>query len=356
MRKPYWRSQTQYWYLDVHGKQVRLSRLGEQDADGATRKDPPPAVQNEWHRIMREGTPEDMRLGDLISAYIASLPEDSDNRTTSKRQLARFEKHVGKEIKVSLLKPLKLTEYLRTNPTWKPSSVRTFVNRLHACLNWGVRQGLLDKNPISSTPGYKREGRNERRRGVISDADHKKAVDFAGEDFRAVLTALRETGARPSEIMRAQIDKVNLEQSCFAVPNKTAHQTGEAERTIYLSPVGKRLFVDVIGDRTEGHVFLNSRGMPWTIQALKKRWEVLRAKTGVTGSLRTYRRTFASKAINDTNVNPALVALLLGHADLTMLLKHYLEENPTALRKAVDQITAPRSSAPPKTDSGRRRR
>src|SRR5205823_2626927 len=112
MREPFWRAQTGYWYIEQNGKQVRLSKLGDRDPDGATRKYPPPAVQNEWHRIMREGIPEDMQLGDLFVAFIASLPEGSDNRVTTRRQLGRFERFVGREMKVSRLKPIKLTEYL----------------------------------------------------------------------------------------------------------------------------------------------------------------------------------------------------------------------------------------------------
>src|SRR5262245_27472871 len=104
---------------------------------------------------------------------------------------------------------------------------------------------------------------------------------------------------------------------------QTAHQTGEAERRIYLSPAMKELVRERIAGRTEGHVFLNRFGKPWTIQSLKKRWEGLRARTGVKGSLRTYRRTFISTAINDTNVNPALVAQLAGHS-IDILFKHYL--------------------------------
>jgi hypothetical protein len=73
----------------------------------------------------------------------------------------------------------------------------------------------------------------------------------------------------------------------------------------------------------------------------------------VTGSLRWYRRTFASKAINQSNVNPALVATLLGHADLTMPLKHYLEADPEALRRAVADITGPRRGARPKNGRAR---
>ncbi len=344
MREPWWRKQTGHWYLEVGGKQIRISTAP--DPEGGTRKNPPADVQNEWHRMMRESRPEDMQLGDLFAAFIASLPEGSDNSQTTRRQLGRFERFVGREMKVSKLKPLKLTEYLQKHPHWKPSSVRTLVNRVHAAINWGVRQGLITGNPISSTPGYKREGRNERRRGIITQKDRATAEEAAAPEFRAVLVALRETGARPSEIANMQVEKVNLEEGFLLVPNKTAHLTGIADRRIYLSPVMRDLVRERMTGRTEGPLFVNSKGKRWNIQSLKKRWEYLRGKTGVKGTLRSYRRTFISTAINETNVNPAIVAQLAGHG-IDILFKHYLEENPEALRKAVEAITGPRPVVPP---------
>jgi integrase len=344
MREPWWRKQNGHWYLEVNGKQVRIS--DEPDPDGGERKNPPVAVQNKWHKFMREGSPEDMQLDDLIALFIDSLPE-GDNRTTTRRQLSRFERFAGREVRVSKLRPLTVTNYLKKYPHWKPSSVRTFVNRLHAAINWGVRQGLLDKNPISSTPGYHREGRYERRRGTISAADRITAEREAAPEFRALLIALRETGARPSELARARVEKVFLAEGYMLVPNKTAHKTGEAERKIFLSPLMLELVKDRIGDRTEGHVWLNSLGKAWNVQSMKKRWESLRAKTGVKGSLRSYRRTFIFSAINASNVNPAIVASLVGHVGLEILMKHYYEQDPKAMLDAVAKITSSQPESKP---------
>src|SRR4051794_29364071 len=71
MREPWWRKQTQHWYLEVDGKQVRISKTP--DPEGGTRKNPPSAVQKEWHRIEREGIPQDVQVGDLFAAYLTFL-------------------------------------------------------------------------------------------------------------------------------------------------------------------------------------------------------------------------------------------------------------------------------------------
>ena len=38
-------------------------------------------------------------------------------------------------------------------------------------------------------------------------------------------------------------------------------------------------------------------------------------------------------------MNPALVAQLVGHVGLDIMLKHYLETDPAALKKAVEEVT-----------------
>ena len=97
----------------------------------------------------------------------------------------------------------------------------------------------------------------------------------------------------------------------------------------------------LIGGRTEGSIWLNSRGKAWNLHSMKKRWEALRRKTGVKGSLRSYRRTFISSAINNTNVSPAIVASLFGHVGLEILMKHYYEQGPGAMLEAVAKNTSP---------------
>jgi integrase len=148
-----------------------------------------------------------------------------------------------------------------------------------------------------------------------------------------------------------KVEKVSLAESTVLVPNKTAHLTGIAERTIFLSPEAKAVVENAIGGRAEGFVFLNRFGKPWNCQSLKKRWEVLRTATGVKGTLRSYRRTFISSAINGANVNPAIVATLAGH-NLDVMMRHYFEADPAAMLAAVARITGLQSGSPQKTAPG----
>jgi integrase len=170
--------------------------------------------------------------------------------------------------------------------------------------------------------------------------------------LRAILVGLRETGARPSELRRAQIDRCFLDQGVLYVPNKTAKKTGKKERPIYLTEEMTQLVRGLIGCRTEGFIWLTTKGKPWSYANLEERWRRLVEKVPVPKgiTLYTYRRTFISSAINNKNINPAHVAQLVGHVDLTMILKHYLEEDPAALKRALEEAT--RAAAPPAVPPG----
>lgn len=343
MRKPFWRSQTRQWYVKVDGKAVRLS---EEPCDRT--KTPPPHVQKAWHAITSKGVPKELKLVDVFDRFL--LVPRADPRNNTKWALDTFTKHIGRDFKASKLRPHHLTDFFRANPQWAPATVRTFANRIIAALGHAVAEGLLDANPITATPGYQRHGHYVKRKGVVAPDLRAKLESAARPAFRAMLVALRETGARPSELRAARIERCMVDEGIMYVPNKTARKTGLKERAIYLTEEMKRLVRERIGDRTEGHVFMTERDKVWTYNNLEQRWWKLVARVpgvpdGIT--LYSYRRGFATTAINEKNVNPALVAQLMGHANLNMLLKHYAQENPETLRKAVEEIArtghAPRS-------------
>jgi integrase len=262
---------------------------------------------------------------------------------------------------VSKLRPYHLTKLFEKNPQWGGSTRRTVANRVHAAVNHAVGEGLIEKNPISATPGYKRarHGSFARRKGVVDQNLRGELEDAAIPAVRDFLVGLRETGCRPSELRRARVERCFLDEGLLYVPNKTRKQTGEAERKIYLTEEMRGLVRRLTGQRTEGFIFLTMTGKPWTHRNLQSWWEKLTKKIPVPEgiTLYSYRRSFISSAINEKNVNPALVAQLVGHVGLDVLLKHYLQEDPEALRRAVQSVSgaaspSPGPSSPPESPGG----
>lgn len=294
----------------------------EPDPDGEGRKHPPGDVQKAWHRLQAQDDPglrsKAVTVKEVFDPFRALHAHEEKQHTHW--ILTRFEAFVGPQRPVMKLLPKDLTAFFAKNPHWGSSTQRTMTNRVLAAINHAVREGEVPRNPISSTPGYRRHGHHEQRKNVVPAGLRVKLEAAALPGLRAFLVARRETGCRPGELRKARVERCLVGDGVMWVPNKTANKTRKAERPIYLSPAMQDLVREQVGGRAEGYVFLTRRKKPWTYTNLQERWRRLleavpEAKAaGVT--LYTYRRAFISEAINEKDVNPALVAQLVGHVGL----------------------------------------
>jgi integrase len=106
-------------------------------------------------------------------------------------------------------------------------------------------------------------------------------------------------------------------------------------RIVYCS---KEAWSIVEAGAKEGPVFRNNKGVPWNKSAVNCAVRRLRDKTGVKGwCLNTTRHTWATNKLA-AGVSPAIVAQLMGHADLSMISGVYghLEQREESLREAVE--------------------
>lgn len=340
MKRPWFRRSNCTWYLESeHGKQIPLGKDERFKAPPKeSPKEPPPAIQKKYLEAMqRQAEPEDRTLSFCVRQFLDYSSDTSRaNRKRAERYLTDFLDVTG-DIKVSTLKRHHLTSYLKANEAkgWKQNTRRDIMARIHACLNYCETEGWIVKNPLR---GKLKLPAVQRREEVMSVEDRKKVLDASEGCFRAFLSALSETGCRPKELRTALIEKCDLEKGVLLVTNKTRNKTGVIERPVYLSRKMIELCRELIGDRTGGEIFLNSKGTPWTQTALEHRIQKLCAELGVThgATLYSFRHGWASDAINRRNINPALVAVQLGHSDLKMLMKHYLETDAAEIRKQLD--------------------
>ena len=326
MRKPWQRNDTGNWYVTVNRKQYNL---------GPDRK----KAEKKYHALMqRQGEPEDRLLSFCIDEYQKSLHDCVETTQQKTRHfLGRFLAHVG-DLKVSKLKAHHLEDFLKGKP-WKPNTIQAVIARVEACLNHCERMGWIERNPIK---GKVKKPKIQRREEIMSTEDRRKVLDAAEGPFLSILMGLNETGCRPIELRFARVEKCDLAKNILTVRNKTRDKTGQQERPVFLSSKMIELCRELIGDRKEGWLFQNSFRKQWTRTALQHRLEKLCARLGITkgATLYSFRHGFASTMINERGMNPALVAIQLGHSDLKMLLKTYLHSDSAAMRKALDEVTA----------------
>lgn len=277
-----------------------------------------------------------MLFADAAKLYVEYLTNPTTQKS-AKEHLDRFIAHSGK-LKVSEMRVHHITDYLKTKK-WADSTKATAVSRITSCLNYAVAEGYLEEHKVKFPKG--RKPRYERRKPVITAEHQDKLEQAAKPPLRAILRALRASGCRPSELCNARIEQVDLKKRVMLVPNKVARKTGEKLRPVYMSEAMLAIVREAMGARKEGFVFLNAFGNQWKPPTITHRVRKIRIKLGLPEGVVAYgyRGKFASDAINNGNVNPALVAHLIGHKDLVMLMRNYYKADPEALLRAVEQAS-----------------
>ena len=318
--KPWYRKENKTWYVQVNRKQVRLS------------KDKPEAMRL-WRKLMAEGElPKDRWLSECVEHYLPTLTEST--RRSREQVLSAFTGHIG-PLRVSKLTKRHIRGYLK--PTWSASTTRSHIKTILACLNRSVKDGLIDANPVKDIekPAW------ERREKILSADELGKLMAAAREPFKTLLKAMSESGCRPSEICGLRVEDCFPEESVWLVANKTKNQTGVKKRPIYLTEELVAMTRALAEGRTEGHLFRNRYGEPWTPDTVRLRFRRLRKKLGLSDGVIPYgtRHRFASDAINRQKMDSLIVARLLGHSDSRMLQKTYFREDAAAMIEAVKKAT-----------------
>lgn len=340
MRKPWFRSANLSWYVQTpDGKQISLGKDERFTSPPKVKpKEPPPSVQKRYLAAMQsQAEPEDRRLSFCTSKYLESLAGCRPNSIRrAKDYLEAFAKATG-DPKVSKLRAHHVTDFLKGKP-WAPNSVRQFIITVNACLNHCAREDWITANPIKGKVSMPLA---RRREDVMSPEDAERVAAAAAPEFRDVLHFLAGTGCRPIEAREALIEKCDFERSLIMVPNKTRAKTGVEERPVFLSTAMAELLKRVIGRRKQGHIFRNRDGNPWKADTLRVRMRRLCDTVGVTYGDRMYshRHAWASSAINEKGLNPAIVAIQLGHTDLKQLMRTYLHHDHKAMKDALDKAT-----------------
>jgi integrase len=186
---------------------------------------------------------------------------------------------------------------------------------------WARRQGHIDSDPIKDlerpTP--------RRREAVLTEAQADTVLAAVPDpEFRDLLVALRETGARPGEVAGLTAAGVDLQAAHWRVTNKSRNKTHEATRRVHLTQAALVVSRRLVAEHPEGPIFRNRRGNPWTRHAMACRFAELRAKLGMGPELSAYsfRHLYITTAL-ERGVPIATLAALVGHSDVGMISRVY---------------------------------
>ena len=328
--RPWYRAQTNCWYVEVKGSQVPLGKHPEHlppPKKGKNGWSPPAEITTAFHRLMAAdptGVPsyEAVQVAVVCDLFLdwSSKHHKPETYRGYKDFLQDFCELYG-TLLAKDLKPLHVTRWLDAHPGWKGSR-RNAVVAVKRAFNWADAEGVLRPNPVKAV----KKPRQRRRDRVLSDEERQEVLAaIKDRQFRDFVFAMMETGARPGEVRRVTAENVNLELGVWVFrEHKTAQRTGRP-RVIYLTPAMLELTRRLVAEHPEGPLFrgpCSKRG--FSRNGVRCRFKRLREKLPRLAGVISYtlRHSFATQALV-RGVGIAQVAELLGHVDTSMVSEHF---------------------------------
>jgi len=215
----------------------------------------------------------------------------------------------------------------------KPSTVQREFNTLRAILNDAVRSGLIEKSPTQNADPI---------RGAVA-----RQRFLTNEELVALLAiAEKEAGWLPDFILWAVhsgMRKGEMQALAWAdirelSPDRVVVDVKHSKSGQPRLVVATRTMRDILGRQKGRKIAGDDRVFPITKMTLRRRWEAARASAGLKDvTIHDLRRTHSTHAAI-AGVDLRTLAGRIGHADLSMLQKHYAALVGSAGEEAAEKI------------------
>ncbi|NTZ08183.1 tyrosine-type recombinase/integrase [Burkholderia metallica] len=183
-----------------------------------------------------------------------------------------------------------------------------------AALNFGYKENFIKSNEAWKAIGrYK--GVSKGRKGWLQADERNTLLDAMPDDLRTFAKALLLTGARPGELMKANIADYDKASGILTVINNKGKQTDASKRTreVVLSNPARELFEQAIGARKLGPIFIRAEDSKrWTALIYAKPFRQARKNAKLPHAVMySFRHSYISEMLSQ-GVDIFLVAKLTG--------------------------------------------
>lgn len=312
--RPWFRKDLGYWMVILNGERIRLAKGRE------NRKQ----AEQAFHELMatRAVDPEatDARVADFIEAFLQDVQVNRSAETLRGHRFycQSFAEACG-YLAAREIKPRDVSKWLAAKTTWGPTTKYNARRSVFRAFSWAVAEGIIAKNPLAGMP-KKQPKTNER---ALTRDEYRSLIAGSHGPLRIFLWALRQTGARPKELRDLTWEQVK-ETRLVLSKHKTGDET-HAPRVIHLTTSMQRLMKYLRARSTSSHVFVNTRRQPWSRNGVVHAVARVKRRQKLATDVSAYmlRHTFGTEAIvND--VNPMMLAELMGHRSLDMVSRVYV--------------------------------
>lgn len=219
---------------------------------------------------------------------------------------------------------------------WSVSTQNTYLGTVQTLFKWaGLR--LKVRRPPKQSRGAKSVRSDEQFAAVLAAL---KRYPGARGDLAELLTVLRQTGARPSEVSGLTVEGLDWAADVATLTeHKTRHQTGE-DRLLVFTDAALAVLRAQRDRYGAGLLFRTRAGGRYTAAAIGRRLRAVSKRLGYRTIAYGERHGFATRAL-EAGVPDADVAGLLGHKGTTMLHRHYahLTANARRLKAAAERVS-----------------
>ena len=309
--KPFFRKQTESWYVQIDGRQIPLGKDEK-------------AAWDKYHALLanRQPTTPETTVDALIGKFLEWCEKHREPATYKwyATHLKSFAEHIPAKLTLARLKTFHVTEWLDSRYSGRGDNYRHGACRSVArCFNWAVQQGHIENSPVKGMEKPRPHGRV----AYLSPEQWAKVIAEypASDPFHDFLMILRETGCRPQEARHAEarhFDRINKQ---LAFPAKESKGKREP-RIIPLNDRALALITRLAMKYPEGKLFRNVDGVPWTRFAINCRFVRLKKKLGFEVFAYIFRHSFINDALL-RGCDPVTLAIIVGHKDPSMILRVY---------------------------------
>lgn len=286
-RKPsvsYWPSRKGYccW---INGERVSLAKGPDDAPTGPTYL----AALDQFRKILAQdagkGT-DDYLVSALLNQYRAHLQATRKSGVPGVFEImARgFGKKFGDK-RVRELKPYDFDRWLESQTQWNPTSKAHAANLIVSALSWARKKGFIQTDPLSGKierPQPILRGREARMSEELMDLliAESRRNKMKSQEFADLLWVLRETGARPIELRKAEAFNYEDGKIIFrwnatcGYIHKTAKKT-QRDRVIFLTEAVQQHVEALVAANPTGPIFRTPRGSPWSPTSLHNKWSWL---------------------------------------------------------------------------------
>lgn len=333
MRKPFFWAARKAWYVKIQKPNGKFSPK-KLDAD----KDIAMAMwQDKYSSPALPVTEASVYTArGVVKLYVNNLVRRVKDGTleakTSKRWMADLASFYARKEMVNLLvtdlKRHHANRWLDAKESWNSTTKHHAAKTVKRAFKWAVDEGYIEKNPLVK---FSRECGPPRQHCIDGDL-HGEIMEGANDAklgrkrvrcFRLVLTSLRLSGCRPSEVADMTIDRIDWEKKRWVwSEHKTARKTG-SKRIVTCCPCLWTLTRIAARGRSSGPLFHSSPGTPWKYSMMRVRFERLKKRLELPEDcvLYSYRHASITEALK-AGVDTATVAAMHG-TSITMLERHY---------------------------------